>query len=128
MPGFIPWNSQPLEDWTNKYATGKVIELDGLPTHYVEKGSGEPVILIHGFFFDSYMWNKNIDILAKRFKVYAIDLWGFGYSTREPLDYGYPLYTQQLLGPSQNSGHTEQPSCIRQWEVFHHGKTLRQRI
>jgi len=97
MPGFIPWNSQPLEDWTTKYATGKVIELDGLPTHYVEKGSGEPVILIHGFFFDSYMWNKNIDILAKRFKVYAIDLWGFGYSTREPLDYGYPLYTQQLL-------------------------------
>ena len=97
MPGFIPWNSQPLEDWTNKYATGKVIELDGLPTHYVEKGSGEPVILIHGFFFDSYMWNKNIDVLAERFKVYAFDLWGFGYSTREPLDYGYPLYTQQLL-------------------------------
>ena len=97
MHGFIPWNSQPLEDWTTKYATGKVIELDGLPTHYIEKGSGEPVILIHGFFFDSYMWNKNIDILAKRFKVYAIDLWGFGYSTREPLDYGYPLYTQQLL-------------------------------
>jgi len=97
MHGFIPWNSQPLGDWTTKYATGKVIELDGLPTHYIEKGSGEPVILIHGFFFDSYMWNKNIDILAKRFKVYAIDLWGFGYSTREPLDYGYPLYTQQLL-------------------------------
>ena len=97
MHGFIPWNSQPLEDWTTKYATGKVIELDGLPTHYIEKGSGEPVILIHGFFFDSYMWNKNIDILAKRFKVYTIDLWGFGYSTREPLDYGYPLYTQQLL-------------------------------
>jgi pimeloyl-ACP methyl ester carboxylesterase len=26
-----------------------------------------------------------------------MDLWGFGYSTREPLDYGYPLYTRQLL-------------------------------
>jgi pimeloyl-ACP methyl ester carboxylesterase len=26
-----------------------------------------------------------------------MDLWGFGYSTREPLDYGYPLFTQQLL-------------------------------
>ncbi len=35
--------------------------------------------------------------LAERFKVYAMDLWGFGYSTREPLDYGYPLYTRQLL-------------------------------
>ena len=97
MSGFVPWNSQPLEDWASNYAPGKFIELDGLSTHYIEKGSGEPIILLHGFFFDTYMWNKNIDALAERFKVYAIDLWGFGFSTREPLDYGYPLYTQQLL-------------------------------
>ena len=31
-------------------------------------------------------------------------------------------------GSSQNSGHTEQPSCMRLQEVFHHGKTFRQRI
>ncbi len=86
-----------MDNWALKYAPGKFIELDGLSTHYIEKGSGEPVILLHGFFFDTYMWNKNIDILAERFKVYAIDLWGFGYSTRKPLDYGYPLYTNQLL-------------------------------
>lgn len=97
MTGFVPWNSQPLDDWASKYAPGKFIELDGLSTHYLEKGFGEPVILLHGFFFDSYMWNKNIDLLAEKYKVYAIDLWGFGYSTRKPLDYGYPLYTEQLL-------------------------------
>ena len=97
MAGFIPWNSQPLEDWATKYAPGKFIELDGLSTHYIEKGSGEPVIFLHGFAFDTYMWNKNIDVLAERFKVYAFDLWGFGYSTRKPLDYGYPLYSNQLL-------------------------------
>jgi len=76
---------------------GKFIKLDGYSTHYIEKGEGEPVILIHGFLYDSYMWNKNIDVLADRFKVYAVDLWGFGYSTRDPLDYGYPLYANQLL-------------------------------
>ncbi len=59
-------------------------------------GSGAPVILIHGFFFDSYMWRANVDALARKFKVYAIDLWGFGYSSREPLEYGYPLYASQL--------------------------------
>ena len=42
------------------------------------------------------MWEKNINTLAERYKVYAIDLWGFGYSSQEPLDYGYPLYTKQL--------------------------------
>jgi pimeloyl-ACP methyl ester carboxylesterase len=97
MSGFVPWNSQPLSKWVSRYAPGKIIELDGLSTHYIEKGAGEPVILLHGFFFDSNMWNENIDALAQNYKVYAIDLWGFGYSTREPLDYGYPLYTQQLL-------------------------------
>jgi pimeloyl-ACP methyl ester carboxylesterase len=96
MTTFIPWNSQPLESWAEKHAPGKLIKLDGQSTHYVEKGEGQPVILLHGFFYDTYMWQKNIDFLAERFKVYAMDLWGFGYSTREPLDYGYPLYARQL--------------------------------
>lgn len=97
MAEFIPWNSQPLDEWAKKHAKGKFIKLDGYSTHYIEKGEGEPVILIHGFLYDSYMWNKNLDVLADRFKVYAVDLWGFGYSTREPMDYGYPLYANQLL-------------------------------
>jgi pimeloyl-ACP methyl ester carboxylesterase len=98
MAQYVPWNSQPLDEWADKYATGKFIDLGGNSTHYVEKGEGEPVVLIHGFFYDSYMWNRNIDTLAERFKVYALDLWGFGYSTRSPMDYGYPLYAGQLLG------------------------------
>jgi len=93
----IPWNSQSLEEWRRRYAKGKIIDLDGHCTHYVEKGQGEPVILLHGWFHDSQMWAKNIDALAKRFKVYALDLWGFGYSTREPMNYGYPLYAGQVL-------------------------------
>ncbi len=96
MVKFIPWNSQPLDKMADRHANGKFIELDGNTTHYIEKGEGDPVILIHGFFYDSYMWNNNIDVLAEKFKVYAIDLWGFGYSTREPMDYGYPLYARQL--------------------------------
>jgi pimeloyl-ACP methyl ester carboxylesterase len=50
------------------------------------------------------MWEKNIDILAEQFKVYALDLWGFGFSTREPLDYGYPLYSEQVLLFMDNLG------------------------
>jgi len=97
MAEFIPWNSQSLDEWAKKYAAGRFVNLDGYSTHYIEKGEGEPVILMHGFFYDSYMWDKNIDALADRFKVYALDLWGFGYSTRELMDYGYPLYADQLL-------------------------------
>lgn len=96
MPSSVAWNSQPLETWTERHARGDLIDLDGLPCHYVQRGSGRPVILIHGFFFDSNMWNKNIDALARHFTVFALDLWGFGYSTRTALDYGYRLYARQL--------------------------------
>lgn len=90
------WSSQPFDEWVLKYAPGKFINLEGKATHYIEKGQGEPLILIHGFFFDTNMWQRNIDALAEHFKVFAFDLWGFGYSTRQPLQYSYALYAQQL--------------------------------
>ncbi|MBW8012662.1 MAG: alpha/beta fold hydrolase [Chloroflexi bacterium] len=97
MAEFVKWNSQPLDLWAKKHAQGKLINLDGHMTHYKEKGAGEPVILIHGFFYDSYIWAENIDALAEKYKVYSLELWGSGYSTREPLDYSYQLFANQLL-------------------------------
>ena len=96
MGNFIPWSSQPLAEWAEKFARGRFIELDGHQTHFIEMGQGEPLILIHGFFYDTHMWDNNMDVLAQHYKVYVMDLWGFGYSTREMLDYGYPLYARQL--------------------------------
>lgn len=96
MSTFIPWNSQSLDEYTEQFAAGQTVELDGHITHYIEAGQGDPLILIHGFNFDSFTWAKNLDALAQRHKVYALDLWGFGYSTRELLDFGYPLFAKQL--------------------------------
>jgi pimeloyl-ACP methyl ester carboxylesterase len=93
----VKWDSQPLDAWTKAHAKGKTIDLDGKRTHYLERGEGEPLILLHGFFYDSFMWASNIDALAKHFHVYALDLWGFGYSTRTLMDYSYALYAQQVL-------------------------------
>ena len=104
MTDFISWDSQPIDVFAKQHANGKFIDLNGRSTHYIEKGDGEPIILLHGFFYDSYMWDRNIDVLAEQFKVYALDLWGFGYSTREPLDYGYPLYSEQVLLFMDNLG------------------------
>lgn len=84
MSKFIPWNSQPLDVWADRYAEGKFIDPAGRRTHYVERGHGKPVILIFGFNPDFHTWIKNLDQLAARFKVYAPDLWGQGYSARQP--------------------------------------------
>lgn len=93
---FTPWNSQPLEVWRERYAEGSFIDLAGRRTHFVERGQGKPVVLIHGFNLDHNTWIKNLDQLAARFKVYAPDLWGQGFSTRQPLDYGYDLFEEQI--------------------------------
>ena len=96
MAEFVRWNSQPLEEWAAKHARGQFVELEGRKTHYIDVGQGEPILLVHGFNMDLLTWVENIEPLAKRFRVLALDLWGLGYSTREPLDYGYELYSEQL--------------------------------
>ena len=97
----VKWESQSLDGWARQHAKGKFISLDGHRTHYIEQGEEhadkDPIILLHGFFYDSFMWKSNMDAFSEHHKVYAPDLWGFGYSTREPMDYGYALYVRQVI-------------------------------
>ena len=82
-----------------KWAKGKFITVDNKKVHYLEQGEGKPVILIHGFLYNTVMWKKNIEALAKNFKVYVIDLWGWGYSERlKELNYSFELYGKQVVG------------------------------
>jgi pimeloyl-ACP methyl ester carboxylesterase len=52
--------------------------LDNARLYYQTAGSGDPVVLIHGLSASSRWWHRNIDALAKHFKLYVIDLIGFG--------------------------------------------------
>ncbi len=96
MRRFLPWDSQSLEVWAEKYASGDFVDLDGHRTHFVTKGDGPPVVFVHGFNYDLNSWMTNIDAFAEYFTVYAVDLWGAGFSTRQPLDYGFPLFASQI--------------------------------
>ncbi len=96
MHRFVPWNSQPLDAWAERHAEGRFIDLAGRRTHFIERGQGRPVVLIHGFNLDHHTWINNLDALAAHFKVYAPDLWGQGYSTRGSLEYGYDLFEEQI--------------------------------
>jgi 4,5:9,10-diseco-3-hydroxy-5,9,17-trioxoandrosta-1(10),2-diene-4-oate hydrolase len=58
------------------------ITVEGLNTHYLTKGSGRTVILIHGLGVHAFAWRKNIDPLAEFLQVYALDLKGCGFSDK----------------------------------------------
>jgi pimeloyl-ACP methyl ester carboxylesterase len=48
---------------------------------YRIEGSGEPVVLLHGFGEDSNIWNRQIEFLKEHFLVIAPDIPGSGKST-----------------------------------------------
>ena len=58
---------------------------------YQVKGArdAKPLLLIHGFGpgASSYEWRKNADALSEQFRVFTLDLLGFGLSDRPGIDY-----------------------------------------
>src|SRR5689334_12155643 len=49
-------------------------------------GSGEPLVLLHGGMGSWNHWSRNIDALARRYAVHALDMPGYGDSPSVPRD------------------------------------------
>lgn len=65
----------PPPGFENKYET-----VNDIKVHYVMGGKGEPLLLIHGFGQNWFMWNRIMPELSKHFTVIAPDLPGVGES------------------------------------------------
>ncbi|WP_263385598.1 alpha/beta fold hydrolase [Granulicella arctica] len=66
-------------------------DVNGIRMYYRMAGSGEPVVLLHGFPESSLAWRKVMPRLAEHYTVVAPDLRGFGDSDRP--DGGYDKRT-----------------------------------
>jgi pimeloyl-ACP methyl ester carboxylesterase len=58
------------------------VDNNGVNIHYVTKGQGKPVVLVHGFPDFWYSWRYQIEPLAARYKVAALDLRGYNLSDK----------------------------------------------
>ncbi|KAM9996337.1 hypothetical protein ACTFIY_002530 [Dictyostelium cf. discoideum] len=91
---FSPWRLSPSK---LEMETAEKRILSNIKTPYEQKfvkvgdyeintikigDKGEPLVLIHGFGAGIGLWCCNLDFLAKHYTVYAIDLLGFGRSSR----------------------------------------------
>ena len=69
----------------------------GHQTTYTVVGTGEPLLLIHGFGACFGHWKKNIPVLAQGgYQVFALDLLGFGGSDKPNLDYSLEIWQTQI--------------------------------
>ena len=66
---------------------GRIVSIDGVGIHYQEAGDGPALVLIHGLGASTFTFQRVVPDLARRFRVVALDLKGFGFSDRPDDDY-----------------------------------------
>ena len=63
---------------------GQFITVNGVRLHYFERGTGTPLVLLHGngTMIEDFRCSGLIDLAAKKYRVIAFDRPGFGHSER----------------------------------------------
>ncbi|UAW99619.1 alpha/beta hydrolase [Halopseudomonas nanhaiensis] len=79
----------------------RTVEIPGFQVAYLEGGTGEPLLLLHGMGANKDEWNRVASHLTDRHRVIAVDLPGFGESDK-PFDASYLTpaqvrYVQQFV-------------------------------
>jgi len=63
------------------------ILLDSSIVHYEVLGRGRPVIFLHGWVGSWRYWITSMQVASTSFRAYALDLWGFGETAHNILNY-----------------------------------------
>ena len=82
-------------------------EVDGIRLHYVDEGSGPPILLVHGQPTSSYLYRKMITLLVTAgYRCVAPDLMGFGLSDKLTEESAYTLrrHVQLVTGLIERLG------------------------
>jgi len=63
---------------------GRFIDVDGVRLHYIDRGSGTTIVLLHGngSMIQDFESSGVLETAARKYRVIAFDRPGFGYSTR----------------------------------------------
>lgn len=78
----------------------RTVDVLGSRIAYFERGSGPPILFIHGGIAPSILWERQMSILAPDARCVAVDLIGTGYSQRllpsGPTSYGPEVHVSYL--------------------------------
>jgi pimeloyl-ACP methyl ester carboxylesterase len=87
------------------------IEVGGLGITFERRGTGPPLLLLHGILQDSRAWRWQLDALSDEFTVVAWDAPGCGRSSDPPETYRLPEYADCLAAFVDGLG-LERPSVL----------------
>lgn len=69
--------------------TSHTVNVLGSSMHYLEQGSGDPIVFLHGIPTSSYLWRNIIPYLAPLGRCIAPDLIGMGKSAKPDIAYSF---------------------------------------
>ena len=94
-PGPAPWAEAISAE--QPYPS-QFVEVEGVPMHYVEAGSGAPFLFIHGNPTSSYLWRNVMPYVECQGRVIAIDLIGMGNSDKPDIGYTFQDHYAHVEG------------------------------
>ena len=83
------------------------VTVDGIGVNYADtRGSGPTAVLIHGWPFNSSLWDPQVEALSDRVRIVALDLMGFGASDApdDPTRYSMSTFADQVRSVIDDAG------------------------
>jgi pimeloyl-ACP methyl ester carboxylesterase len=93
---------------------GRFIGIDGVRVHFLDRGKGDPIVLLHGngSMIQDFVGSGLVDLLSERHRVIVFDRPGYGYSDR-PRDRVWTAAAQaELLGKALKMLGVERPIIL----------------
>ena len=106
----------------------RFVEVMGSRIHYVEDGTGDPILFVHGNPASSYIWRNIIPHVTPYARAIAVDLIGFGKSD---ISYGFDDSYAYLEGFIEALGLTDITLVVQDWGSglgFHYANQHRDKI
>ena len=91
------------------------VEVHGSKIHYVEEGSGDPILFLHGNPTSSYLWRNIIPHLVSHGRCLAPDLIGMGKSDRPDIEYRFFDHVKYVEGFIEKLGLKSITLVIHDW-------------
>ncbi len=93
----------------------RYVEVHGSKIHYVEEGSGDPVLFLHGQPTSSYLWRNVIPHLSPVARAIAMDNIGFGKSDKPDIEYRFVDHVKYVEGFIEALGLQNVTLVIHDW-------------
>src|SRR5215207_2731466 len=74
------------------------VSVNGIQLAYDRRGTGNPLVLLHGFPLDHHLWDEVVPLLEDMFDIILPDLRGFGESTTADSPYSMDDYASDIAG------------------------------